>query len=311
MSLLKDQVAAGGGVSSVTSPVPGLVDNTNPATPIINGDVFGSAAAAETAAKSYADSLVVGLWDDRGNYDASVNAYPSSGGSGTAGAILKGDIWTISVGGTLPTGQAVVSGDTVRALINTPGNTQANWAIAEANLNPGSVTNSLLAVMPANTIKLNNTGGAASPIDGTVAQLKAMLGYTYDVDYAFAPMDQMSTGVTAYYCPYPGPATDGAESVRQIVCPSTGEIHSLYVQMNSAVGASGGASAVVVTFRLEGVSQSVVVNIPASSPSGTIVADLVNSFAVTAGQRIALQCINASGSTVTFGAFAWKIRKTL
>lgn len=84
--------------------------------------------------RAYAESLVVGLWDDRGNYDASVNAYPSSGGSGTAGAILKGDIWTISVGGTLPTAQAVGVGDTVRALIDTPGNTQANWAIQEQNI---------------------------------------------------------------------------------------------------------------------------------------------------------------------------------
>jgi len=84
--------------------------------------------------RAYADSLVVGLWDDRGNYDASVNAYPSSGGSGTAGAILKGDIWTVSVGGTLPTAQDVGVGDTVRALIDTPGNTQANWAIQENNI---------------------------------------------------------------------------------------------------------------------------------------------------------------------------------
>ena len=84
--------------------------------------------------RAYADSLVVGLWDDRGNFDASVNAYPSSGGSGTAGAILKGNIWTISVGGNLPTGQVVGVGDTVRALIDTPGNTQANWAIQENNI---------------------------------------------------------------------------------------------------------------------------------------------------------------------------------
>ena len=84
--------------------------------------------------RAYAESLVVGLWDDRGNYDASVNAYPSSSGSGTAGAILKGDIWTVSVGGTLPTAQVVGVGDTVRALIDTPGNTQGNWAIQENNI---------------------------------------------------------------------------------------------------------------------------------------------------------------------------------
>ena len=39
--------------------------------------------------RAYAESLVVGLSDDRGNYDASVNAYPSSGGSGAAGAISR------------------------------------------------------------------------------------------------------------------------------------------------------------------------------------------------------------------------------
>ena len=86
------------------------------------------------AERTYAEGLVVGLWDDRGNFDASVNAYPSSGGSGTAGAIMKGDIWTISVTGTLPTGLVVEVGDTVRALIDSPGNTQANWAIAQNNL---------------------------------------------------------------------------------------------------------------------------------------------------------------------------------
>lgn len=86
------------------------------------------------AERTYAEGLVVGLWDDRGNFDASVNAYPSSGGSGPAGAIMKGDIWTISVAGTLPTGQAVEVGDTVRALVDTPGNSQANWAIAQNNI---------------------------------------------------------------------------------------------------------------------------------------------------------------------------------
>jgi hypothetical protein len=90
--------------------------------------------AAENNAKSYADGLVVGLWDDRGTYDASGGTYPSSGGSGSAGAIKKGDIWTISVAGTLPTGQVVEVGDTVRALIDTPGNTQANWAIQQNNI---------------------------------------------------------------------------------------------------------------------------------------------------------------------------------
>ncbi len=97
---------------------------------------FASSVAqtAEDNAKAYAESLVVGLWDDRGSFSAAGGAYPSTGGSGTAGAIKKGDVWTISVAGTLPTGQVVEVGDLVRALVDTPGNTQANWAITQNNI---------------------------------------------------------------------------------------------------------------------------------------------------------------------------------
>lgn len=83
--------------------------------------------------EAYADNLVVGLLDDRGNFDASVNLFPSAGGSGTAGAILKGDLWTISVAGNVG-GHIVTAGDILRALVDTPGQTDGNWAITENNL---------------------------------------------------------------------------------------------------------------------------------------------------------------------------------
>ena len=93
-------------------------------------DATTKANAAQSNAQAYADGLVVGLLDDRGNHNASGNTFPTTGGSGTAGAILKGDIWTISVAGTLG-GVAVTAGDVIRALVNTPGSTLANWAITE------------------------------------------------------------------------------------------------------------------------------------------------------------------------------------
>ena len=106
---------------SVTKAQVGLgnADNTSD----VNKPVSTAQAAADTAAlnaaKAYADILVVGLLDDRGNYNASVNTFPASGGSGTAGAILKGDLWTVSVAGTLG-GVAVTPGDLVRAMVDTP-----------------------------------------------------------------------------------------------------------------------------------------------------------------------------------------------
>ena len=88
---------------------------------------------SQKAVKTYADGLVTGLLDDRGNYDASGNVFPSSGGSGTAGAILKGDLWYISVGGTLG-GTSVVIGSSIRALTDTPGQTSSNWSILNVGL---------------------------------------------------------------------------------------------------------------------------------------------------------------------------------
>lgn len=85
-------------------------------------------------------SALVGLIDDRGNFDASGNAFPTTGGSGTAGAILKGDLWFISVPGVLNSVNVEV-GDQIRALVDSP--TDGNWAITEANLGfvPENTTN--------------------------------------------------------------------------------------------------------------------------------------------------------------------------
>jgi hypothetical protein len=43
----------------------------------------------------------VGLWDDRGNYSAATKCISICWRVRAGGAILKGDIWTISAVGTL------------------------------------------------------------------------------------------------------------------------------------------------------------------------------------------------------------------
>jgi len=94
---------------------------------------YDGSAWVITPTKAYVDGLVAGLLDDRGNYDASGNIFPSTGGSGTTGAIMKGDLWFISVAGTLG-GVVVAVGDLVRALIDSPGQTAGNWNILELNI---------------------------------------------------------------------------------------------------------------------------------------------------------------------------------
>lgn len=63
----------------------------------------------------------------RGGYDASGNTYPTTGGS-TGGAPQEGDIYYLTVGGTL-NGDVWNAGTLLIALTDSPGQTNANWLI--------------------------------------------------------------------------------------------------------------------------------------------------------------------------------------
>lgn len=104
------------------------------------------------AIKDYADSLVTGLLDYRGAYNASGNTFPATGGSGSAGAILKGDLWVISNAGTLG-GVAVQVGDSLIANTDTPGQTAANWNVLNSNISyvPEDVANKVTSISGAST----------------------------------------------------------------------------------------------------------------------------------------------------------------
>lgn len=104
--------------------------------------------------KSEVEALVVGLWDDRGAYTVNASGninYPSSGGSGASGALLKGDIFTVAgavVGVSTVNSIAVNNGDTIRALVDSPSATNdAHWTIAENNI----------GYVPENSVNKENT----------------------------------------------------------------------------------------------------------------------------------------------------------
>lgn len=91
------------------------------------------ATDAEVAAKNYADLLVASAMQLCGGHDASSTAWPTTGGTGTAGAIKSGNLWFVSVPGTLG-GKPVIIGDALFAVVDAPGQTDANWCVLDTNL---------------------------------------------------------------------------------------------------------------------------------------------------------------------------------
>lgn len=121
--------------------------------------------ATLNTAKAYADALVVWLFDDRWNYNASSNTYPTTWWSSTSWAVLKGDVWTISVAWTL-WGVAVTAGDVLRALVDTPWQTSSNRVITENNLwyVPENVANKATDLTSPNNTKYPTTQAVSNAL---------------------------------------------------------------------------------------------------------------------------------------------------
>jgi len=93
-----------------------------------------------------------GLMDYRGAYNASSNTYPTTGGSGTGGAIMKADVFVISVAGTLG-GVAIQVGDYLIANTDTPAQTSSKWDTLNTNISyvPEDIANKVTSVSGSST----------------------------------------------------------------------------------------------------------------------------------------------------------------
>jgi hypothetical protein len=154
-----------------TPAAPTAADGTN-TTQIATTQFVQTAIAAAVAAGS----------SFRGAYDASGNVFPSSGGSGPAGTILSGDFWLISVAGTLG-GVAVVQGDLLYAVADSPGQTASNWQAVskEYGYVPENIANKSTNTALGNSDTLYPSQNAVKvyadtkqPLDATLTALAAL-----------------------------------------------------------------------------------------------------------------------------------------
>lgn len=100
------------------------VDNANTATRV--GTLFKDITDSKINRNGGGAFLIMGT------YDASNQNYPGTGGSGNSGAILKGNVWVLTNSGTYVDkyGDDITldAGSMIMALVNSPGQTPANWA---------------------------------------------------------------------------------------------------------------------------------------------------------------------------------------
>lgn len=256
------------------------------------------------AVAEYVASAVSGLLDDRGNYDASVNTFPASGGSGTAGAVLKGDLWTISVAGTLG-GSAVEIGDIVRALVDTPGQTASNWAITQNNITyvPENQANKENSTIDTNTTKyptvnLLKTGlDTKQPLD---TELTAFAGLTSAADKLpyFTGSGTMSTAdFTALARNLVALAGPSAVRFYKVNADNTVSLRTA-AEMLSDIGAQASGSYLVTTNNLSDLANAGTArtNLGATTVGGNI-------FTVTNPSAVRFIRINAD-NTVTLRSAA-------
>ena len=113
---------------------------------------------------------------------ASLTSLPAANLTGTLPAISGANLTNLDatdlVTGTVPAARMPALTGDVTMEAGTTATSIESGVIGTLALANSGVTNAKLANMAANTIKGNNTGAAAVPVDVTVAQLRTMLGPT-------------------------------------------------------------------------------------------------------------------------------------
>jgi hypothetical protein len=160
-TLTTDVVASGSG--SVTATIQaGVVSNSKLATMptlTIKGNNTGGTTAPLDLTPAQLNAMLPVV-------TSTLNGLAPSSGGGTTNFLRADGTWTVPAGGV-----GTISSLTTDVVASGTG------AVA-ATIQAGVVDNSKLATMPTLTIKGNNTGSTAAPLDLTVAQVKTQLNLT-------------------------------------------------------------------------------------------------------------------------------------
>lgn len=279
-------IANGNGVSgnptytlSSTMIAPGTLNVTTTFTvgSTVSVDSISNSASASSATQlmtANATQMAIaaqisGAKSFRGGYDASTNLFPATGGSGIAGAIQAGDVWEITVAGTLG-GTSVYIGNTILALTNVPGQTAANWAVSVTGV--ASFNSRVGIITPTSgDYSFSLISGTAAVAQGGTANTSVgsagTFAYSDGSKYVFSPMTvPITAGSSGTYWRSNGTnvlsSTIQVADVPTLNQNTTGQAgsvaNSLTINNGGAGAASGatynGGSAVTISYNTVGAS---------------------------------------------------------
>lgn len=119
------------------------------------------------AVKNLVNSSLTGVLSYRGSHSGPT--YPTTGGSGASGAILKGDLWYVSSAFTLGA-TTLQPGDALISNTDNPGTTASNWDIigGAMSFTPEDVSNKNNTTMTSSSVEYPTTGLVQSYVTGLI-----------------------------------------------------------------------------------------------------------------------------------------------
>lgn len=190
-------------------------------------DLASTQKAIVTYVSASVSGAIAGVLNDRGQYNPNTtNLWPVTGGRGVGGLPIKGDVWEASASGTM-NGTNIEIGWWFRALIDTPGQSAANWAISISQITSTDVTNAL-GYIPYNAT--NPSGYITSA---------ALAPYMLTASFTDAAVTgKLITG----YVSSPG-VVSAADSLLQAIQKLNGNIGALTTGVSSVFGRTSAVTA--------------------------------------------------------------------
>lgn len=162
-------------------------------TKLTDGDLWlYTEAIGEEKLDEVLEESALGIFIDQGNFAVSNNTYPTFLDTLNVVPIQKGFLWT-TTGSATYNGAVIPAGSTMRAIVDNPGQTHANWAIGAGNLGytPENVVNKATNFTSPDNTKYPTTLAVKAELDTKTNKLISIVQPTSNYTLSLSDADKL------------------------------------------------------------------------------------------------------------------------